>query len=236
MNTKRFSRRNALKLMGAATGSGALAVALAACGSATQAPQATTAAGATAAPASTEAPAAPAAGSAAEKWAKLTAKNPKQDWTPTYPAFKPYDPVVEIICTADGGVKWKEGENQTNNPYTWMREALQGIKYTPKWEAYSDVALTKLKADIAANDPPELFCTSGSDMAQYVQTAWLKTSRKYGKRLRQHWSKRRNSTPRRQLDSCALWRQDLRYRFLYGPATTSITSATSARTGWIRSV
>jgi putative aldouronate transport system substrate-binding protein len=174
MNTKRFSRRNALKLMGAATGSGALAAALAACGSATPAPQATAApadtaaAGATAAPAATEAPAAPAAGSAAEKWAKLTAKNPKQDWTPTYPAFKPYDPVVEIICTADGGVKWKEGESQTNNPYTWMREALQGIKYTPKWEAYSDVALTKLKADIAANDPPEMFCTSGSDMAQYV--------------------------------------------------------------------
>ncbi len=83
--------------------------------------------------------------------------SPKADWTPTYPATKPFDPPVEILVKANGGYKWKEGESYTNNPYAWMREELLGIKYAIKWEAYGDVATQKLKADLAAGDPPDMW-------------------------------------------------------------------------------
>jgi putative aldouronate transport system substrate-binding protein len=168
MNKNRFSRRNALKIMGAATGGGAISLALAGCQpAATPTPQAQ--AQATEAPKATEATEAKViAGSAADKWAKATAKNPKMDWSPTYPPSKPLDPVVEITCTAPGGIKWKEGESYASNPYVWMREALLGVRYTPKWEAYGDVATTKLKADIAAGDPPDMWEGGGSDLAQWI--------------------------------------------------------------------
>ena len=168
----KFSRRNMLKIMGAATG----VAALSACGSAatTAPPAAQPTEGAAqpteaAAPAkATEAPAAQPAATGDSKWAKVSKLSPKADWTPTYPATKPNSPAVEILIKANGGYKWKEGESQTDNPYTWMREELLGLKYAIKWEAYGDVATQKLKADLAANDPPDMWVSSGSDLTQLI--------------------------------------------------------------------
>lgn len=160
---KKYSRRNVLKLMGIATGGGIAAVTLNACTSAPPATSVPSTAAATAAQAEVEAPAA-----GESKWAQVSKLNPKADWTPTYPATKPLSPPVEIIVKANGGYKWKEGESYTNNPYTWMREELLGIKYGIKWEAYGDVATQKLKADLAAGDPPEMWVSSGSDLTQLI--------------------------------------------------------------------
>ena len=163
----KYSRRNVLKIMGVATGGGIATLALNACGPA-PAPTAAPAGEQPAAPA--EQPAAPAEQPAAgeSKWAKVTRLSPKADWTPTYPATKPYDPPVVFSLPANGGYQWKEGESYTNNPYAWMREELLGIKYDIRWEAYGEVRQQKLKADLAAGDPPDMWVSSGADLTQLI--------------------------------------------------------------------
>lgn len=159
----KLTRRNMLKIMGVATGGGVAALALSACGTA-PAPTAEQAKPAEA----TKAPDAPAAPVADSKWAKVAKLNAQADWTPTFPATKPLSPAVELLVKANGGYKWKEDESYTNNPYTWLREELLGIKYAIKWEAYGDVATQKLKADLAAGDPPDMWVSSGSDLVQLI--------------------------------------------------------------------
>jgi putative aldouronate transport system substrate-binding protein len=86
-------------------------------------------------------------------------------WTPTFTPANKFSPPVEISTYFPATADFIEGESFTNNPMTRRLEQNLGIKYTIHsqggWDAY--------RADIAANNLPDMWNTGVGDVETFIK-------------------------------------------------------------------
>ncbi len=92
------------------------------------------------------------------------------DWTPTYPEFTPYDPVVTIETPFPASADFIGDDTFTDNPmYNRVLENL-GIQYEIAWQSNDD---TQLQTAIASGNLPDMFAAGGTGGAATAQLSLL---------------------------------------------------------------
>lgn len=159
--SKQINRREFLKVTAATVAANVLA----GCAQPAPAP-APTAAPPEAAPAT---PAAPPATTAPTEIPPTVGPKRVGEWTPTFPKATRFDPPVEISTYFPAKADFPEGDSFTNNPMTRRLEEHLGIKYTIHsqggWDAY--------RADIAANNLPDMWNTGVGDVETFIRNGVL---------------------------------------------------------------